>query len=126
MGAGTERPMTEDDLLGAWECFKGDGIHGWAPMVVVFRRKAGRILVEYWRPNRRGTLRRLCTRGGECKPHPEGLELRLRDAGYWAKWKRRDVEVTIMIVAAEGGTFLLYYPGTTGGGLYFRRRAWRA
>jgi hypothetical protein len=120
--------FTEDDLIGAWQCFKGDGIHSWDNRVLVFRRDGGRVLVDYWLPKKRaGKLRLWGSYGGNCLPTDFGLRLRLKRLRLRPSWLRTTVEDrddVIDILPGEDGTFLLTHPGTTAGGTYFRRTTW--
>jgi hypothetical protein len=51
------RLLDESFLIGAWECYKSDGIHGARDQVMVFRRQAGQLEVDYWSPRtRRGNV----------------------------------------------------------------------
>ena len=123
--------FTEEELLGAWECFKGDGIHGWDRRVLVFRRDGGQFAVDYWLPedvDSAGALYLWGTCGRDCVPTEFGLRLRVKcqrldSESIRTKTVEREEKI-IDIHPDEGQTFLLVHPYTTAGGLYFRRTTW--
>src|SRR5689334_1131341 len=81
---------SEDRLLGAWECFKGDGVHGWESKVLVFRREGGQVVLEYWLPKDETPDAPLRLRGdcrGDCRPTEFGLRLRLRCGLVSGAWR---------------------------------------
>jgi len=107
--------LNADDLLGAWECFEGDGFHGWDDRVLVFYRDGGRMILETWLPTRKGTtvgeLRLFSTNGVNCFANGVGLTLLVDEV------RRRALD----IAPAGNGTFRLTVPQTTAGAKYFRR-----
>src|SRR5262245_60709047 len=110
----SNRPeISAADLEGVWQCFQGDGIHGWDSRVLVFRNDGNHLIVESWLPFKNGKpIRGLHLWGTEtCTSSriPDGIRLTPQKG-----WE--------MDISPElDGTFLLSYPDTTAGGMYFRR-----
>jgi len=114
----------QEDLIGAWECFKGDGIHGWDHRVLVFRRSAGQLLVEYWLPEEKhptGQLRLWGTYIGGVRPTPSGIWLHLEK-----QTKFQDADSTEMHLAPseDGSLFVINPYALTAGFKYYRRTRW--
>ena len=108
-----EGHITVDDLIGAWESFQGDGLHGWTYHVLVFCRDRDRIVLQTWMPQKKGDsigkLSLQATKGTNCMPIGNGLLLRVEG------W------MTIELQPVEGGRLRRTMPGTTAGAVYFRR-----
>jgi hypothetical protein len=120
--------FTEADLIGAWECFQGDGIHGRDPRVLVFRREADQLFVDHWLPkdgDPPGELRLWATCTGDCAPTHFGLRLQLKCRRLQRKSRASAAasqgEQTLDIQPHEDGTFVLFRPHTSAGGFHFRR-----
>jgi hypothetical protein len=113
-----ERPhVTADGLIGAWESFKGDGLHGWIYRVLVFSRDGGRLILETWRPTTKGKnlgkLRLDNIVGVNCFPNGRGWRLSLE--------KGPCNLAAYDIWPGDGETFILTIPNTTAGATHFRR-----
>jgi hypothetical protein len=107
--------MTADDLIGSWQCYEGDGIHGWDDRLLVFRKDADQMVLEIWVPRKNKEnepeLRLFGPYFVQCLSAPDKLILLLEDKfkDEWNVWPK------------EGNTFMLTHPRSTAGITFYRR-----
>jgi hypothetical protein len=110
-------PITAELLVGTWQCFKGDGIHGWDHRVLIFRKDGDRLIVETWLPFEKGKpidgLRLYGTRAYRYFQKANALRLSPQDPS------QPDVDIS----PSEDGTIVHRLPRTTAGWLWFRKTA---
>ncbi|MDB5173578.1 MAG: hypothetical protein JWN51_2351 [Phycisphaerales bacterium] len=109
--------LTENDLIGAWEAFKGDGVHGLHYRVIVFRRDDAGLFLEYWLPaegKSKGELHLFSIEGVDCVPSAAGLTIVSRGD---------DHSHTLELCPTGDEIIFLTIPQTTAGATYFRRTA---
>jgi hypothetical protein len=107
--------MTIEDLSGAWECFEGDGVHGWHPRRLVFSKKGSRNFVAVWLPLEgnalTGGMRLYTNLEFDCSDHPGGFRL-----SFNGKYKREwDINLQ------SDKYFVLRHLNSTAGATSYRR-----
>lgn len=117
-----ERRWTQDDLVGAWECFAGDGIHGWDRKVIVFARAGDALAVEFWLPMESGKRFSLRERLAGLYPFSRDVCSYVpTDSGFRLTYRAGERTRSLEIETAEDGTFVLSVAGTTAGLTRYRR-----
>lgn len=106
--------LTPDGIVGTWEAYKGDGIHGWRRQAYVFRREDGWLVMESWLPNPgegQQPLHQVATERLRVEQTLHGLLLIEQGSDPW----------TYELRPVGEASFVRIIPGTSAGLVYFRR-----
>lgn len=110
-------PFTVDQLLGVWESFRGDGIHGLHYVVIEYGRDADGVWEQVWAPPERHSQRVLKSFG----PFRVQSMTPCADNSLVVTVKIDHPASEYRITPADDGTLFMKSLHTTAGGNHYRR-----